>query len=361
MNTFGTLFKFTSFGESHGIAIGGVIDGFPANIEIDLEFIESELNKRKASTNTRVSTKRIEKDKVEILSGIFENRSLGTPIAFIIRNENCNSPDYENIKHLCRPSHGDDTYANKYNHRDYRGGGRASARETAARVCAGAFAKLLLKRHNIKINAYTEQIGNVKLSQNYKELNLNTTYLDPLRCPCAKTATLMEKEIDKCIETKDSIGGKVFCVIKNTPIGLGEPIFDKISAELAYAMMSIGASRSFEIGLGNEACKMLGSEHNDVWLNNGKTENNNCGGIRAGISTGEDIYFSVGFKPIASIGQEQMLLHQDSGLDNRLIKESIQGRHDVCCVPRAVSVVEAMAAICIADLLLLHFSTESLR
>ncbi|MEG1498389.1 MAG: chorismate synthase [Bacteroidales bacterium] len=349
MNTFGTILKFTSFGESHGKGIGGVIDGFPSNIYIDLDFIQNELNKRKPGI-PNIGSGRKEEDKIEILSGIYQGYSLGSPIAFFIANTDANAKDYEDLKSFYRPSHADDTYKAKYGIRDARGGGRASGRETAIRVAVGAFAKILLKKYSIEIYAYTDQIGKLRIQCPYTELELNHIYDHPLRCPETQTEIQMENLLKECRQKKDSIGGAIFGLIRHVPKGLGEPLYDKLPSRLASAMLGINAVRGFEIGMGFDACTMKGSEHNDIWTIDGKTEKNLCGGVRGGISTGEDIYFRVAFKPIASIGIPQLLLSENQKIEEK----SIQGRHDVCCVPRAVPVVEAMSAICIADFLLIQ-------
>jgi len=322
VNTFGDNIKLTTFGESHSIAIGGVIEGFPAGVEIDKNFIQSELDRRKPSNN-KASTTRKESDRIEILSGIFEGKTLGTPIAFIIRNENQQSGDYEYLREIYRPGHADFTYEKKYGHYDYRSGGRASARETAARVAAGAFAKTILQSKNIEITATVKQIGN------------------------AQTPDEMERLIEQVKTDGDSLGGIVECVIKGCLLGIGEPVFGKLQAQLAEAMMSIPAAKGFEYGEGFGAATMKGSEHNDVYMfdNEVKPATNHSGGILGGISTGQDIVFRVAFKPIASISKPQETVDKQ-GNSVQLVN---QGRHDVCCVPRTVPVVEAMAALVIAD------------
>jgi chorismate synthase len=329
MDTFGENIKLTTFGESHSVAIGGVIEGFPAGVEVDENFIQSELDRRKPS-NHKASTSRKENDRLEILSGIFEGKTLGTPIAFIIRNENQQPNDYEYLREIYRPGHADFTCEKKYGHYDYRGGGRASARETAARVAAGAFAKTVLQNKNIEISAYIKQIGT--------SANSVTD---------AQTLDEIEHLIEQTKNEGDSLGGIVECVIKNLPIGIGEPVFGKLQAQLAEAMMSIPAAKGFEYGEGFRSATMKGSEHNDVYLfDNGlKPATNHSGGILGGISTGEDIVFRVAFKPIASISKPQETVDKQ-GNPVTLINH---GRHDVCCVPRAVPIVEAMAALVIAD------------
>ena len=347
MNTFGNIFKITSFGESHGVAIGGVVDGCPAGIEIDLNFINEEVRRRKPSESF-FSTKRDEFDNIQFLSGIFEGKTTGTPIAFMIKNMDAKSNDYDLIKSLYRPSHADFTYDAKYGFRDYRGGGRSSARETTVRVVAGAIAKLYLKNYKIEISAYVSQIGNIKVEKPYTELDLTTTEASKVRCPDAE---ISEKMLDLLKDVKmsaDSVGGVVTCVIKNVPAGLGEPLFNKLTSQLASAMMSINATRGIEFGEGFNASSMRGSEHNDEFcIKDGeiRTRTNRSGGIQGGISNGEDIYFNVAFKPTASIYKEQNTVNQQK--EETVLKP--KGRHDTCFVPRAVPIVEAMAAITIAD------------
>ncbi|MCL2027656.1 MAG: chorismate synthase [Bacteroidales bacterium] len=322
MNSFGENIKLTTFGESHGVAIGGVIEGFPAGVVVDENFIQSELDRRKPS-NDKASTTRKENDRVEILSGIFEGKTLGTPIAFIIRNENQQSGDYEYLREIHRPGHADFTYDKKYGHYDHRSGARASARETAARVAAGAFAKTILQEKGIEISAHIQQIGN------------------------AQTPDEMGRLIEQAKTDGDSLGGIIECVIKNVPVGIGEPIFGKLQARLAEAMMSIPAAKGFEYGKGFRSATMKGSEHNDTYMfdHSVKPATNNSGGILGGISTGQDIVFRVAFKPIASISKPQETVDKQ-GNPVQLIN---RGRHDICCVPRAVPIVEAMAALVIAD------------
>lgn len=351
-NTFGNIFKITSFGESHGVAIGGVIDGCPAGIEIDLNFINEEVRRRKPSESF-FSTKRDEFDNIQFLSGIFEGKTTGTPIAFMIKNMDAKSNDYDLIKSVYRPSHADFTYDAKYGFRDYRGGGRSSARETTVRVVAGAIAKLYLRNYKIEISAYVSQIGNIKVEKPYTELDLTTTEASKVRCPDAE---ISEKMLDLLKDVKmsaDSVGGVVTCVIKNVPAGLGEPLFNKLTSQLASAMMSINATRGIEFGEGFNASSMLGSEHNDEFcIKDGeiRTRTNRSGGIQGGISNGEDIYFNVAFKPTASIYKEQNTVNQQK--EETVLKP--KGRHDTCFVPRAVPIVEAMAALTISDFYMLQ-------
>ena len=346
-NTFGKIFRLTTFGESHGKAIGGIIDGMPAGLKIDMDFIQNELNRRKPGQSS-LTTRRIEKDSIEILSGIFNDKTTGTPLSFIIPNEDHKSEDYEHIKNLYRPSHADFTYEQKYGFRDYRGGGRASARETAARVAGGAFAKLLLQKEGIRVTAYVSQIGNIKTDKNYKNLDLNTIESSGVRCPDKKISELMITSIEDLKKEGNTVGGVVSCVIENVPAGLGEPVFDKLQADLAKAMLSINAAKGFEYGAGFGAARMKGSEHNDIFIKKGDkivTQSNFSGGIQGGISNGRDIYFRVAFKPVATLMKDQKSVDHDS---NEVIVKG-KGRHDVCVVPRAVPIVEAMAAMVLAD------------
>jgi len=346
-NTFGNIFRLTTFGESHGPAIGGVIDGCPAGLEIDMNFIQQELDRRR-SGQSKITTQRDEKDKVEILSGVFEGKSTGTPIAFVIYNKNQKSKDYDHLKELYRPSHADFTYDKKYGIRDYRGGGRSSARETAARVVGGSIAKLLLQTQDINIQAYVSQIGSVCVEKDYQSLNLDLAEKSPVRCPDEKTSDDMVKLIEKLKSEGDSTGGTITCIIKEVPPGIGEPVFDKLHADLAKAMLSINAVKGFEYGSGFESVSMKGSEHNDVFIKDGQkisTKTNFSGGIQGGISNGQDIYFRVAFKPVATIMSDQETV--DKKGDTQKLEG--KGRHDVCIVPRAVPIVESMAALVIAD------------
>lgn len=349
-NSIGEIFRLTTFGESHGIAIGGVIDGCPAGLELDFQFIQSELDKRRPGQSTIV-TQRKESDQVEFLSGIFEGKTTGTPLAFIIRNEDQKSKDYSHIKDAFRPSHADFTYEQKYGIRDYRGGGRSSARETACRVVGGAIAKLVLNHHKIQIQAYTAQIGDVKLLKDYNELNFEEIEKNPVRCPDPMIAQAMENKIMAIKKEGDTIGGVVKCFVKNVPAGLGEPVFDKLHAELGKAMLSINACKGFEYGSGFGGVSMKGSEHNDEFtLENGSvsTKTNYSGGIQGGVSNGQDIYFNVAFKPVATI----MIDQQSVDTHGNEVTVEGKGRHDPCVVPRAVPIVEAMTALVLVDQLL---------
>ena len=346
-NSYGTLFRLTTFGESHGEALGGIIDGCPSGIIIDLEAIQTEMARRKPGQSAIV-TQRKEPDDVQFLSGIFEGKTTGTPIGFIIPNTNQKSDDYSHIKDNFRPSHADYVYEQKYGIRDYRGGGRSSARETASRVVAGAIAKQILPE--IKINAYVSSVGPIYLEKAYQELDFSKTENNPVRCPDEEMAIVMENYIRDIRKQGDTVGGTVTCIIQNVPIGLGEPVFDKLHAELGKAMLSINAVKGFEYGSGFEGSKMKGSEHNDLYNNDGTTKTNLSGGIQGGISNGMDIYFRVAFKPVATIMQKQ------ESLDNKgnISEMTGKGRHDPCVVPRAVPIVEAMAAIVLADFYLIN-------
>ncbi len=354
-NTFGTLFKLTTFGESHGVALGGIIDGCPAGLEIDLEFVKSELQRRKPG-QSHITTQRKEEDEVKFLSGIFEGKTTGHPIGFTIENTNQKPTDYEHIKDTFRPSHADYTYQEKYGIRDYRGGGRSSARETACRIVGGAIAKLYLKHLNVSIQAYVSQVGNIKLEKTYQELDLSKTEESIIRCPDAATAYKMVSYIEDIRKEGDTIGGIVSCVINGTPIGLGEPVFDKLHADLGKAMLSINAVKGFEYGEGFNSINFKGSELNDSFVSSNEVENNkkittstnHSGGIQGGISNGQDIYFNVAFKPVATIMQDQQSVDKDG---NELVVKG-KGRHDPCVLPRAVPIVESMAALVIADAIL---------
>lgn len=357
-NTFGTLFRLTTFGESHGVAVGGIIDGFPAGIPIDIEFIQNELNRRRAG-QSHLTSQREEPDKIMILSGVFENISTGTPIAFFVENEDSRPEDYDDLKDAFRPSHADYTYFKKYGIRDHRGGGRASARETLSRVVGGAFAKMVLKKHGISLFAYVNQIGSIKLTKDYNKLDLHTIENSSVRCPDENITIRMEQLIDELKRSGDTAGGMIRCVVTGVPAGLGEPVFDKLQADLAKAMLSINAVKGFEYGSGFKAAEMSGSVHNDEFISvqeneNGKTVNrirtktNYSGGIQGGISNGEDIYFNVAFKPVPSLMKPQNTVD----IEGNPIIIKPRGRHDMCIVPRAVPVVEAMTAMVILDHLL---------
>lgn len=356
-NTFGNIFTLTTFGESHGTAIGGVVDGMPAGIDIDLDFIQNELDRRRPG-QSRITTSRNEADKVELLSGVFEGKSTGCPIGFIVRNNNQHSYDYENMRDLFRPSHADYTYFRKYGIRDHRGGGRSSARITISRCVAGALAKLALKQYGITITAYTSQVGNIKTNNDYTCYNLSEAENNIIRCPDKEKAKLMIKAIEEVKEQGDTIGGTITCVIKGCHAGIGEPEFDKLNAVLGYAMLGINAAKGIEFGSGFEGAAHRGSEMNDIFYNeNGeiKTKTNNSGGIQGGISNGNDIFFKVAFKPVATL-----LMNQETVDKNG--KETIlkpKGRHDPCVLPRAVPIVESMAAMVILDYILLQKTTKS--
>ncbi|WP_258103216.1 chorismate synthase [Marinoscillum sp. MHG1-6] len=344
---FGKIFSITTFGESHGPAIGATISGCPAGVPIDLDFIQNELARRKPG-QSRITTQRKEEDQVEILSGVFEGVSTGTPIALLIRNKDQKSKDYSHIADKFRPSHADYTYEQKYGVRDYRGGGRSSARETAARVAAGAIAKLMLKEVGVSFQAYVSQVGELQLSKPYTELDLALTETNDVRCPDPEMAQKMYDYIDDVRKSQDTVGGVVTGVIQGVPVGLGEPVFDRLHAELGKAMLSINAVKGFEYGSGFEGIKLKGSQHNDEFFNDGdkiRTKTNLSGGIQGGISNGEDIYFNVAFKPVATIMKDQDSVDKEG----KAVTVSGKGRHDPCVVPRAVPIVEAMAALVIAD------------
>ncbi len=346
-NEFGNIFRITTFGESHGEAIGGVIDGMPAGIQIDIEAVQKELNRRRPGQSSIV-TARDEKDCVKILSGMFEGVTTGTPIGFVVANENQHSADYGNIAKAFRPSHADYTYTKKYGIRDYRGGGRSSARETVARVVAGAFARQALQQLGITITAYTSQVGNIELNKDYTQYDFSKIEQNMVRCPDEEKALEMIELIEAVKKDGDTIGGVITCVVKGVPVGLGEPVFGRLHAELGAAMLSINAVKGFEYGLGFDFANKRGSEVSDVFVcNDGKisTLTNNSGGIQGGISNGEDIYFRVAFKPVATLLRDVETV--DSEGNPILLKA--KGRHDACVLPRAVPVVEAMAAITILD------------
>ena len=352
MNTFGTIFRLTSFGESHGKGIGGVIDGMPAGIKIEYDFIQNELNRRRPGQSSIV-TRRKENDRVEFLSGIYEGYSTGAPIGFVIYNENQHSSDYNNLKETFRPSHADYTYTQKYGIRDHRGGGRSSARETIARCVAGALAKFVLKELSIDIKAFTSQVGNISLSKDYRQYDLSRVEENIVRCPDEKKAAEMIALIDEVRAAGDTIGGVITCVVQNMPVGLGDPVFNKLHAELGGAMLGINAVKGFEYGMGFDGVQYRGSQMNDVFVQKDgrvSTLTNNSGGIQGGISNGEDIYFRVAFKPVATILRDIQTLDK-SGAEVIL---KAKGRHDPCVLPRAVPIVEAMAAMVILDHYLLN-------
>ena len=348
-NTFGNLFKLTSFGESHGSMIGGIIEGCPAGLEINKGLIQKDLDRRKPG-QSKVTSPRKEDDKVQLLSGIFEGKSTGTPIGFLIPNINSKSQDYSNIKDVFRPSHADYTYEEKYGLRDYRGGGRSSARETACRVVAGSIAKQLLNNYGIKISAYVSSIGNIFADE--KNVDLNKDYdSNIVRCPDNDASEKMINLITELKSKGNTVGGQIKCIINGVKPGLGEPVFDKLHADLGKAMLSINAVKGFEYGSGFNGSKMTGSEHNDEFtVENGNvsTKTNNSGGIQGGISNGEEIYFKVAFKPVATIMSKQNSIDKEKNN----VELSVKGRHDPCVVPRAVPIVESMAAIVLADHLL---------
>ena len=346
-NTFGTIFRLTSFGESHGKAVGGVIDGFPAGIAIDMDFIQRELSRRRPGQST-ITTARKEADEVEFLSGIYEGVSTGCPIGFAVWNTNQHSNDYDNMKDVFRPSHADFTYTQKYGIRDHRGGGRSSARETIARVVAGALAKLALKQLGISITAYTSQVGSLKLDKDYTTYDLSRIEENAVRCPDQEMAQKMADYIYRIKGEGNTIGGVISCVIKGCPVGLGQPSFGKLHAALGNAMLSINAVKGFEYGQGFGSMELKGSEQNDIFFNDeGKIgfRTNRSGGIQGGISNGQDIYFRVAFKPVATVLMEQPTVDKDG---NETILKA-RGRHDPCVLPRAVPIVEAMAAMTILD------------
>ena len=348
-NTFGNLFKLTSFGESHGSMIGGIIEGCPAGLEINKGLIQKDLDRRKPG-QSKVTSPRKEDDKVQLLSGIFEGKSTGTPIGFLIPNINSKSQDYSNIKDVFRPSHADYTYEEKYGLRDYRGGGRSSARETACRVVAGSIAKQLLNNYGIKISAYVSSIGNIFADE--KNVDLNKDYdSNIVRCPDNDASEKMINLITELKSKGNTVGGQIKCIINGVKPGLGEPVFDKLHADLGKAMLSINAVKGFEYGSGFSGSKMTGSVHNDEFIvenGNVSTKTNNSGGIQGGISNGEEIYFKVAFKPVATIMSKQNSIDKEKNN----VELSVTGRHDPCVVPRAVPIVESMAAIVLADHLL---------
>lgn len=355
-NTFGNTFTLTTFGESHGEAIGGVVDGMPAGIDVDIDFIQSELNRRRPG-QSKITTSRNEPDQVELLSGVFEGRSTGSPIGFIVRNTNQHSNDYENMRNVFRPSHADYTYYYKYGLRDHRGGGRSSARITISRCVGGALAKLALRKLGISVQAYTSQVGRLALERDYRKYDLSKTETNIVRCPDEQMAERMERLIADVKAEGDTIGGVITCVVKGCPAGLGEPEFGKLHAALGAAMLSINAAKGFEYGEGFNAVTSRGSEQNDIFTSrDGRitTKTNHSGGIQGGISNGEDIFFRVAFKPVATLLTEQQTVDKD-GNETTL---EVRGRHDPCVLPRAVPIVEAMAAMTILDYYLLGKSAK---
>ena len=350
-NSFGQLFRITTFGESHGPAIGGVIDGCPSGIELDMDAIQNDLNRRKPGQSSLV-TQRKEPDEVVFFSGIFEGKTTGTPIGFAIHNTNQKSKDYQHIKDSYRPSHADRVYDEKFGIRDYRGGGRSSARETASRVVAGAIAKQMLQP--ICIQAYVSAVGPIAMSDDNKEVDFTLIEKNHVRCPDSQKAEEMEAYIREIRKEGNTVGGVVSCVITNVPIGLGEPVFDKLHAQLGKAMLSINAVKGFEYGSGFGGAKLKGSEHNDLFNPDGSTQTNHSGGIQGGISNGMDINFKVAFKPVATIMQTQTTLNKKG----EMVEMQGKGRHDPCVVPRAVPIVEAMAALVLADFTILNRSTR---
>lgn len=346
-NSFGNLLKVTTYGESHGTAIGGVIDGFPAGLELDFDAIQEELNRRKPG-QSKIVTQRKEPDTVEFLSGVFEGKTTGTSIGFVIRNTNQKSKDYNHNTNVYRPSHADYTYDQKYGTRDYRGGGRSSARETANWVVAGALAKQLIS--SININAFTSSVGEIFMEKPYQDVDFSKTESNIVRCPDEASAEKMITKIQEIRKAGDTIGGTITCVAQNVPVGLGEPIFHKLHSELGRAMLSINAVKGFEFGSGFCGAKMKGSEHNDIFNADGSTQSNLSGGIQGGISNGMDIYFRVAFKPVATIMSSQQTINAD----NEITEITGKGRHDPCVVPRAVPIVEAMTALVLADFYLLN-------
>jgi chorismate synthase len=347
MNTFGRIFRLTSFGESHGRGIGGIIDGCPAGLELNVELIQQDLARRKPG-QSKITTQRKEADKVEFLSGVFEGKTQGTPIAFAIWNKDQHSTDYNDLKDIYRPSHADYTYIQKYGSRDHRGGGRSSARETIARVVAGAIAKQILAKAGVKVNAFVSQVGEIKLNKSYQQLDLSKTEDNIVRCPDAATAEKMISRIEAAAKDKDTVGGVITGVANGVPAGWGEPVFNKLHADLGFAMLGINAVKGFEYGSGFDGTKLSGSQHNDVFIvtdDGVKTKTNNSGGIQGGISNGEDIYFNVAFKPIATLLKEQNTIDKN----NNEITINPKGRHDPCVLPRAVAIVEAMAALVLVD------------
>lgn len=348
-NSLGNILKLTTFGESHGLGIGGVIDGFPAGVEVDLEAVQKELDRRKPG-QSKIVTQRKEPDTVEFFSGIFEGKTTGTSIGFVIKNTNQKSKDYNHNTNVYRPSHADFTYDKKYGIRDYRGGGRSSARETANWVVAGALAKQLVAHIGVDINAFTSSVGNITMDKPYQELDLSKTESNIVRCPDSDSAEKMITKIQEIKKAGDTIGGTISCVARNIPVGLGEPIFNKLHAALGHAMLSINAVKGFEFGSGFEGAKMIGSKHNDIFNEDGTTRTNFSGGVQGGISNGMDVYFRVAFKPVATIMMNQETINSEG----QAAEIHGKGRHDPCVVPRAVPIVEALTALVLADFYLLN-------
>lgn len=357
MNTFGQIFRLTTFGESHGPGIGGVIDGMPAGIKVDMDFLQHELDRRKPG-QSKLTTDRKEGDKVEILSGVFEGTTTGCPIGFLVRNENQHSSDYDNMRQVFRPSHADFTYQTKYGIRDHRGGGRTSARETIARVVGGAFAKMVLRQKGIRITAYTSQVGSIALNGSYKDYDFAEIERNPVRCPDPAAAQQMAELISTVKAEGDTIGGIITGVIESCPVGLGEPAFGKLHAQLGAAMLGINAVKGFEYGEGFAGVSARGSEQNDVFVPDGHggitTRTNHSGGIQGGLSNGQDIYFRVAFKPVATLLREQ----QTVDINGQPTTLKARGRHDPCVLPRAVPIVEAMAAMVILDNIMLNSTSK---
>jgi chorismate synthase len=355
VNTFGKIFRLTTFGESHGRGIGGIIDGCPANIELDHELIQKELDRRKPG-QSRITTQRREADSVEFLSGIFERKTTGTPISFIVWNKDQKSADYNDLKDVFRPSHADYTYQKKYGIRDYRGGGRSSARETISRVVAGAIAKQILAAEGVIVQAFVSRVGEVELDKFYKDLDLSRTEDTIVRCPDPETAEKMIERVEKAGKEGDTVGGIITCVAQGVPAGWGEPVFNKLHADLGFAMLGINAVKGFEYGSGFAGTRLSGSEHNDIFISTKdgvRTSTNYSGGIQGGISNGEDIYFNVAFKPVATLLKEQRTIDAE----NREVTINPGGRHDPCVLPRAVPIVEAMASLVLID----HFLLSKLN
>jgi chorismate synthase len=357
MNTFGHIFRLTTFGESHGIGIGGIIDGCPAGLEVDVDLVQSDLDRRKPG-QSKITTQRQESDRVEFLSGLFEGKTTGTPIGFLVKNKDQHSTDYNNLKDVFRPSHADFTYQQKYGVRDHRGGGRSSARETIARVVGGAIAKQLLRQLNIEIKAFVYQVGTISIDKPYTELDLSKTEDTIVRCPDPEIAEQMIARIEEAGRDHDTVGGIIMGVITGVPTGWGSPVFNKLHADLGFAMLGINAVKGFDYGSGFEGTTLSGSEHNDIFIsenNKVKTITNHSGGIQGGISNGEDIFFRVAFKPIATLLKEQQTI--DTSLNETVI--NVKGRHDPCVLPRAVPIVEAMAALVLADHYLMNKNSKT--